>query len=211
MSFQSELPVISDCIPRVPVRRTSPIVRVVLAALLAAPLCALPARAQTADPRAATLRNAQDAMARFAWLEGEWEGPAETINGGRTFTLTQRESVQRAAMNTALMIQGRGSMKMAPDQPERLVFNAAAMLAYDATTSRYIFFSASGSGQAQQFAAEPTGDDGLIWTIVGPNGHRTRYTITRTPAGEWHEIGHTSTDDGKTWTRMFEMTLRKKP
>ncbi|WP_156799158.1 hypothetical protein [Gemmatimonas aurantiaca] len=174
-------------------------------------LKAAPVGAQTPEQRAATLRTAQDAMARFAWLEGEWEGPATAINGGRSFTLTQRETVQRVAMNTALMIQGRGSMKMAPDQPERLVFNAAGMFAYDGITSRYTFFSASGSGQAQQFTAELTGADGFIWGFAGADGHRTRYTITRTPAGEWHEIGHTSTDDGKTWTRTFEMTLKRKP
>lgn len=167
--------------------------------------------AQTPEQRAATLRTAQEAMARFAWLEGEWEGPATAINGGRSFTLTQRETVQRAAMNTALMIQGRGSMKTASDQPERLVFNAAGMFAYDGITGRYTFFSASGSGQAQSFTAELVGADGFIWGYAGADGHRTRYTITKTAAGEWHEIGHTSTDDGKTWTRMFEMTLKRKP
>ncbi|MBL0938815.1 MAG: hypothetical protein IBJ03_07965 [Gemmatimonadaceae bacterium] len=179
--------------------------------LLAVAVVPSSVRAQTPEQRAAALKTAQDAMARFAWLEGEWEGPATAINGGRSFTLTQRESVQRAAMNTALMIQGRGSMRMAPDQPERLVFNAAGMFAYDGITNKYTFFSASGSGQAQQFTAELTGTDGFIWGHSSPDGHRTRYTITRTPAGEWHEIGHTSADDGKTWTRMFEMTLKKKP
>lgn len=181
---------------------------VLLATAMSAPRAL---RAQTPEQRAATLRTAQEAMARFAWLEGEWEGPATAINGGRTFNLTQRESVQRAAMNTALIVQGRGSMKMAPDQPERLVFNAAGMLAYDGISGRFVFFSSSGSGQAQQFTAEPTGADGFVWGYADGAGHRTRYTITRTARGEWHEIGETSTDDGKSWTRMFEMTLTRKP
>ncbi len=183
-----------------------------LAGGLLAGLGSMPAllKAQTPEQRAATLRTAQEAMARFSWLEGEWEGPATAINGGRSFNLTQRESVQRAAMNTALMIQGRGSMKTAPDQPARLVFNAAGMLAFDGVSGKLVFFSSSGSGQAQQFSAEPTGAEGFIWGHTDGSGHQMRYTITRTPAGEWHEIGHTSSD-GKTWTRMFEMTLKRKP
>jgi hypothetical protein len=39
-------------------------------------------------------------------------------------------------------------------------------------------------------------------------GSSRRFTITLTPAGEWWEIGEFSRD-GTTWTKFFEMTLKK--
>lgn len=180
--------------------------RAVAAAFLFLPAMTLSAQ----DPRAAATKAATDAMARFAWLEGNWEGPATVQNAGRSFTLTQREAVHMAARGTALMIEGRGSMRMAPDQPEREVFGAAGILTYDGNTNRYKFFSASGSGSGGESKAELTGENGLVWSF-GDAKARTRYTITRTAAGAWYEIGETSTDDGKTWTKIMEMTLTKKP
>lgn len=50
-------------------------------------------------------KQAQDGMARFAWLVGEWEGPATVSAGGRSMTLTQRETVQWSAKHTLLLIQ----------------------------------------------------------------------------------------------------------
>ncbi|MCA0375791.1 MAG: hypothetical protein LCH84_08995 [Gemmatimonadetes bacterium] len=186
-------------------------VRLLLALSAATVLATPPMTAHAQDPRAASTKAATDAMARFAWMAGAWEGPASVQNAGRTFTLTQREEVRTSARGTALIIEGRGSMRMAPDQPEREVFAAAGVLTYDATTSRYKFFSASGSGQAGESQIEPLGPDGLVWGFSDAQGHRTRYTITRTSAGAWHELGETSTDGGTTWTKIMEMTLTKRP
>lgn len=167
--------------------------------------------AQGGDPRAAMRKTATDAMARFAWLEGEWEGPATISMGGRSMALTQRETVQRSAMNTALIIQGRGSMRMGgPDAPEREVFAAAGILTYDGSTGKYLMFSASGSGQAQQFSIELLGADGIVWGYSDAAGVKIRYTITRTAEGAWKEIGETSRDNGATWSPMMEMVLTKK-
>lgn len=188
-------------------RLLRPLLAVAAAAALAAPR--MTAHAQ--DPRAATTKAATDAMVRFAWMAGAWEGPASVQNAGRTFTLTQREEVRVSARGTALIIEGRGSMRMAPDRPEQEVFAAAGLLTYDATTSRYTFFSASGSGQASESQIEPLGADGFVWGFRDAQGHRTRYTITRTAAGAWHEVGETSADGGTTWTKIMEMTLTKKP
>jgi hypothetical protein len=162
------------------------------------------------DPRAESQRTAVRQMERFAWLAGEWEGPATVTNSGRTFTLTQRETVRFSAANTVLLVEGRGSMRVAPDQPERTVFAAAGMLTFDAPTSRHLFFSASGSGQAQQFTVETIGADGFIWGYTDGDGYRVRYTITRTAQGAWNEVGERSAD-GTNWSRTLEMTLVKRP
>jgi len=167
--------------------------------------------AQSGDPRMAAQKQAQDGMARFAWLVGEWEGPATVSAGGRSMTLTQRETVQWSANNTVLLIQGRGSMRMGAEGAERQVFAAAGLLTFDAITGKHMFFSASGTGQAQQFGIELHGADGMIWGFDAPDGSRTRYTITRTAAGEWHELGEVSMDGGKTWRQTLEFTLKRKP
>lgn len=164
-----------------------------------------------ADPRMAAQKQAQDGMARFAWLVGEWEGPATVSAGGRSMTLTQRETVQWSANNTVLLIQGRGSMRMGQEGPERQVFAAAGLLTFDATTGKHLFFSASGTGKAQQFGIELYGADGMIWGYDTPDGSRTRYTISRTAAGAWREVGEVSTDGGKTWRQTLEFTLTRKP
>lgn len=161
------------------------------------------------DPRAESTRAALQGMARFAWLAGEWEGPATVTNSGRTFTLTQRETVRATASGTALLIEGRGSMRMAPNEPERQVFAAAGLLTYDVPSKRHQFFSVSGSGQAQSFTIELIGDEGFVWGYTDGAGQRVRYTIRRTPAGAWHEVGESSAD-GTTWAKTLEMTLTRK-
>jgi hypothetical protein len=168
------------------------------------------APAAASDPRTAGTRMSREAMARFAWLEGEWEGPVTVNSGGRSFTLTQREHVQASAMNTALIIQGRGSMKPAGAAEERLLFAAAGVLTFDVIANGYVFFAASGTGQAQQFRVTTHGEDGFAWGYTEPGGRQTRYVISRTAKGEWYELGEQSDDGGRSWTKSLEMTLVKK-
>ena len=52
-------------------------------------------------------------------------------------------------------------------------------------------------------------DKGFEWGFEDPTrGTKVRYVMTVTDKGEWHEVGDYS-QDGKTWTRFFEMTLTK--
>lgn len=148
-------------------------------------------------------------MARFAWLEGEWEGPVTVSSSGRTFTLLQREAVQLSAMGTALIIQGRGTMRGSETAPERLVFAAAGLLTFDVISNAYLFFSASGTGYAQQFTVTTYGSNGFVWGYTEPSGKQMRYVISRTPNGEWYELGEQSSD-GTVWSKTLEMTLVKK-
>ncbi len=159
------------------------------------------------DARAAMLAAAQKAMAPFAWLAGEWEGTATVYMGnGGTMAIVQHETVTSAAFNTALLIQGRGSMTA--NGTARQVWDAAAVFAYDVPSKAFSFMSASGSGMASKFAVEPHGA-GFTWLLNDGTGARTRYVITRTADGQWHEIGETSRDGGTTWTKTIELLLSK--
>lgn len=52
-------------------------------------------------------------------------------------------------------------------------------------------------------------DKGFIWGFKEPQrGVEVKYTMKLTDKGEWHEIGEYSLD-GKTWTKIIEMTLSR--
>jgi hypothetical protein len=161
------------------------------------------------DPRAAMQGEATRAMAPFAWLVGEWEGPATIhMDNGGTMMLVQHETVTSAAFGTALLIRGRGRMTI--NGAERVVFEAAGILGYDVPSKKLSFASASGSGQMQMFGVTAQGN-GFTWGFTDPRGVEHRYVITRTADGKWHEIGTTSSDGGKTWTTTVELSLTKAP
>jgi hypothetical protein len=161
----------------------------------------------TGDPRAAMQAEATRAMAPFAWLVGEWEGPATIhMDNGGTMSLVQRETVMSAAFGTALLIQGRGRMTI--NGTERVVFEAAGVFGYDVPSKKFSFASASGSGQMQTFGATAQGD-GFTWGFTDPRRVEHRYVITRTSDGKWKEVGQTSSDGGKTWVTTIELLLSK--
>ncbi len=160
------------------------------------------------DPRAAMLAEATRAMAPFAWLVGEWEGPATIhMDNGGTMALVQHETVTSAAFGTALLIQGRG--RMTANGADRLVWDAAGLFGYDVPSKKFSFTSASGSGQMQMFGATAQGD-GFLWGFTDARGVEHRYVITRTAAGEWKEVGATSSDKGATWKTTVELLLSKR-
>ncbi|MCC6432024.1 MAG: hypothetical protein IT354_14025 [Gemmatimonadaceae bacterium] len=161
------------------------------------------------DPRAAMQAESRKAMSPFSWLVGEWEGAATVfMANGSTMALQQRETVTSAAFGTAMLIQGRGTMTV--NGASRQTWDAAALFGYDVTTAKFLFTSASGSGQMQTFAVTPQGD-GFTWGFRDAQGVEHKYVITRTPDGHWHEVGSTSADGGKTWTKTIELDLVKKP
>lgn len=166
----------------------------------------LPPALSAQAPSMAGADTARARLAPLTWLVGEWSGPATITSGGRTFTLTQRETVQQAANGTVLMIRGRGSMKDAAGA-EREVFQAAGLLTYDVGAQRFTWVSSGGTGHLGVSAAAVTGSS-FVWSMPDRGNIKTRYTISRTLEGEWYELGEESTD-GATWTRTFEMTLKK--
>ena len=167
---------------------------------------ALPMALRAQAPSTAGADTARARLAPLTWLVGEWSGPATVTSGGRTFTLTQRETVEAAANGTVLMIRGRGSMKEAKGA-EREVFQAAGLLTYDVGTQRFTWVSSGGSGYLGVTAATVSGTS-FVWSMADRGNLRSRFTITRSPEGEWCEVGEESSD-GVVWARTIEMRLTK--
>lgn len=162
-----------------------------------------PLVAQTAFPEMAALADTSRARLQpLKWLVGEWVGSATGTNAGRSYTVTQHEKVIEAANGTVLLIQGRGTMG------ERTVFEAAGLVSFDIGSRQFKWVSSGGTGHLGVSQAQVKGDT-LIWIAPSGPSSRTRYTIWPSVKGEWREVGDATQDD-KTWTRVFDMTLVRK-
>jgi hypothetical protein len=142
---------------------------------------------------------------QLAWMIGEWEGPASSRRGPEMHTLRQTERVEIQSGGTAIAVRGRGFEKMA-DGSEKVTFEAFAVLFRNRDSTLALrAFSMDGNYIDPTIVMKP---DGLVWSFADPRIGQVRYTTTRTPADEWHEIGEWSRD-GATWTQFMEMTLKR--
>jgi len=162
-------------------------------------LAAGPVGAQQ-QPSATELIAAQRAaMARLAWMDGEWRGPAVTQAEGGEHRVTQTERIGGLLDGTVKVIEGRG---FNPDGSKG--FNAFGVISYDPSTDRFEFRSYA-QGRSGTFTITPTGD-GYVWEI--PAGPTTiRYTATLAD-GTWTEVGD-RVMPGRPPVRFFEMKLRR--
>jgi hypothetical protein len=187
--------------------------KLTLPAFLAA-LClaASPAIAAGPDrPGQPNISAQKSAMASLSWMVGDWEGQGWTLSPtGERLTFRQTEAVETRLDGALLLIEGRGYAPAAePGAPERLMFNAFAVVSFNDATRAYTFRSYA-MGYANSFEAEVRDDGAFVWRIAPPGAPRMRYIITQPSLGVWCEIGERSTDNGETWTQFFEMRLTKK-
>jgi hypothetical protein len=105
-----------------------------------------------------------------------------------------------------IVVEGHGT-STDPGTQGRAVHEAFGVIYWDMQTQQYVFRSHVANGYSMQTTPE-LGDKQISWTINVP-GARMRYVMSLTPAGDWSEIGERSTDEGKTWTKFLEMTLKR--
>ena len=168
------------------------------AALLALTLLPLaPAAAQNADPQVIAAQ--REAMARFAWMDGIWRGPATTQGQSGPHSVTQTERIGPMLGATIRVMEGRGY-----NADDSTGFNAFGILSFDPATREYRLHSYA-QGRAGDFVLTPTAD-GYQWTIpAGP--FSIRYTATLA-GGTWTEVGDRIVE-GQPPQRFFEMRLTR--
>ena len=143
---------------------------------------------------------------QFAFLVGEWEGPASIDMGPRgRQEATQREWVKQVAGGTVLTIEGRGSQRVEGGS-EREVFSAFAVL-YRGRDGGPALRAFRGDGVWVDAEIEIK-DNGLVWSYTDPRLGKIRYTMRLDEAGRWHEIGERY-QEGQGWKQFFEMRLSK--
>jgi hypothetical protein len=150
-------------------------------------------------------------MQRLDWLTGEWHGSGWIEMGPRgRLGFTQHEAVRPAAGGTVVVIDGLGTAPAPGGGPDRVVLSALGVIAFNAAAQSYHFRAYRGDGNVVE--VEPTvGDQRFVWGYADPRAGDIRYTITRSEAGEWVEIGEASRDHGATWRQFFEMRLQRQP
>jgi hypothetical protein len=172
--------------------------RFLRAALLASMFFPLaPAAAQTTDT--AALAAQRQAMARLAWMDGIWRGPATTQTQSGPHSVTQTERIGPLLGGTIRVMEGRSY-----NADGSTGFNAFGILSFDAATNAYRLHSYA-LGRAGDFDLVPTAD-GYVWTIpAGP--FSIRYTATLA-GGTWTEVGDRIVA-GQPSQRFFEMHLTR--
>src|SRR6266852_1246672 len=160
----------------------------------------LAARAQ-GPPNPATLIAAQrDAMARLAYMDGVWRGPAWTIlPSGEKHNITQTERIGPFLDGSVKVIEGRGY-----NADGTVGFNAFGTISYNPATRVFTLHSYA-QGNVGDFVLTRTAD-GYVWEI--PAGPMTiRYTAV-IKDGAWREVGDRIMP-GKEPARFFEMNLKR--
>ena len=141
---------------------------------------AIPAQAQMrTDP--AVIAEQKAAIAKLDTLRGEWRGTATITSPAGTLKLVQTERVGPMLDGTVMVVEGRGT-----DETGKLVFNAFAVISYDAATDEYAMTSWT-DGRSGKFPFAVT-DKGFDWKVPLPNGATIQYSAILAD-GKWVEIG----------------------
>jgi hypothetical protein len=169
--------------------------------LLAAPVAAQP-------PDGAASR---EALKKLDFLVGKWSGDAAVTTGPKgKLTVKQTEAVEYRLGGTVLLVEGKGTGKRPGQDKEGVLFNALAIISYDAGTGKYAIKAYRAEGLSVDATLTlPASGKGFAWGFKEPrSGTEVRYVMTLTDKGEWREVGEFSRD-GKTWTKFIEMTLTR--
>ncbi|WP_425229358.1 DUF1579 domain-containing protein [Sphingomonas sp.] len=148
-----------------------------LATLALLALATTASSAQAPVPDVAAQRTAITAL---DFLDGEWTGPATAQTPNGLVHLTQTERIGSLLAGTIKLVEGRGY-----DQSGAMLFNAFAVISYDAPQHRYTMRSyAQGRVVDAEFERTPAG---FAWGFaVGPG--RVHYAAT-VADGHWQETG----------------------
>lgn len=178
--------------------------RVLVVALAAA--AAPAAYAQESRPPGPEAQKA--AMSRLDAMVGDWKGEGWIDFGRGQDRFRGSETVQQKLGGVALLVEGNFLGQMGGSGPEVPVHTTLGVISFDPKTEKYRFTTWLASGTSGEHELRLTAD-GWTWEIETPR-FRMRYVTKLTP-DQWFEIGERSMDEGKTWQKFFEMTLKKKP
>ncbi len=167
----------------------------VLALSLAVPSAGL---AQQQNPAGSQAQ--RDAMARLAFMDGEWRGTAAIGGPGGSMTLTQTERVGTHLGGSIRVVEGRGYAADGTTQ-----FNAFAIIGWDERAQAYTFHTYA-QGYQGDYPFEAT-EDGFRWQTPAGPGATIQYVAT-IKDGRWHEVGH-YVREGQAPLPYIEMDLRR--
>ena len=140
-------------------------------------------------------------MKKLDLWAGQWQGSGWIQHGKERETFTGTETVQKKLDGLALFVEGNFKNKEGIVTHETL-----AVLSCDLKTKTYRFNTYLGNGNKGEYEFKSTAD-GWQWGMQFP-GSSIRF-ITKLTEDTWFETGEISQDEGKTWRKFFEMSLKK--
>jgi hypothetical protein len=144
-----------------------------------------------------------------AWV-GRWQGEGSMQMGpGEPKESSVDEKVEFKLNGTVMLVEGVGKATNPSTNEEVVVHHALGLLSYDQVKGQYTFRTYLKDGRNTDAWLSTIGENKFQWGFDIPTGGKTRYTISLDPnAGTWNEIGEFSRD-GNTWSKFFEMNLKK--
>jgi hypothetical protein len=167
----------------------------IAAALL---LGAFPAAAQVPPNAAARMAAQRAAMARIAYMNGVWRGPAWSLTPAGRREVVQTERIGPLLDDSVKVVEGHGYLADGTTG-----FNALGIISFDPGSSAYILHSYA-QGYSGDFPLRLT-DTGYVWEIPGGPGAVIRYTAT-IAGNRWRVVGERIAGDAPP-LQIFEMNL----
>lgn len=159
------------------------------------------ANAQRPPDADALIAAEKAAMAKLAYMDGVWRGPAWSITPAGRHEVVQTERIGPFLDGAVKVLEGRGYN---PDGSTG--FNAFGTISYDPRTQAYTLHSYA-QGHAGDFPLRIT-DNGYVWEVPAGPGAVIRYTAT-VGGGAWREVGHYVAAAGGEPRQVFEMNLKR--
>jgi len=178
--------------------------RYIFSTTLAA-VTSLATAAALAQPPAPPAAEVRAAMAKLAWLEGEWQGEGWRTTPQGKVTYAAEETGEYDVDGLVLVMHGRG-WNEGPNGEIIEGHLALGVLSFDAMTKQYHFDAYVKQGY--QSRGTPTvGEKEYRWSYpAGPNTEM-RYHAWLSDDGEWTETGERCVGDA--CTPVMGMTLKK--
>jgi len=174
--------------------------RLSITAAAALACAAIPAAAQGPYDPATRIAAQRTAMARLAYLDGVWRGPAWSLTPQGRREMIQAERIGPFLGGAVRVMEGRG---YAADG--NVAFNAFGVVSFDPGTGNYSLTSWA-MGYSGTFPLRLT-DDGYVWEAPAGPGAIMRYTAV-VHGDSWHEIGERIAGDAAP-VRTVELNLRR--
>ena len=167
-----------------------------IAACLA--VAATPAVSQVPPNAAARIAAQHAAMARIAYMNGIWRGPAWSLTPAGRREIIQTERIGPLLDDGVKVIEGHGYLADGTTG-----FNALGIISFDPGTSTYVLHSYA-QGYSGDFPLRLT-DTGYVWEIPAGPGAIIRYTATIAD-NHWREVGERIAGEAPPM-QIFEMNL----
>jgi hypothetical protein len=148
----------------------------------------------------------KEKMAPLYRLAGEWRGEGMSVL--RDGTKAPAHVVEKAEVRlggTLLVVEGVG---VRPEAPADTVHFAYGVITYNPFTKQYNVRAYKSEGIYTDAVAAFLDDGSFEWRMENQHVGIIKNTLTLT-GDEWVEVGEQSRDNGQTWTKFFEMRLRR--